>query len=56
MSDTNLWHPFADMAAVRGSELVLDRGEGVYVWDVDGKRYLDALAGLFSVNIGYGFG
>jgi hypothetical protein len=25
MTDTNLWHPFADMAAVRGNELVLDR-------------------------------
>jgi putrescine aminotransferase len=54
MSDTNLWHPFADMAAVRGNELVLDRGEGVYVWDVDGKRYLDGSASLWYCNIGHG--
>ena len=32
------------------------RGEGCYLWDETGKRYLDALAGLFSVNIGYSYG
>lgn len=30
------------------------RGEGVYLWDEDGKRYLDGLAGLFVVQIGHG--
>src|SRR3712207_2613741 len=38
---TSLWHPFADMAAVMGDELVLVRGEGVHVWDDAGNRYLD---------------
>ena len=32
------------------------RGEACYLEDANGKRYLDALAGLFCVNIGYGFG
>jgi adenosylmethionine-8-amino-7-oxononanoate aminotransferase len=32
------------------------RGEGCYLWDSDDRRYLDALAGLFSVNIGYSYG
>jgi adenosylmethionine-8-amino-7-oxononanoate aminotransferase len=32
------------------------RGDGCYLEDANGKRYLDALAGLYSVNIGYGFG
>jgi adenosylmethionine-8-amino-7-oxononanoate aminotransferase len=32
------------------------RGDGCYLEDINGKRYLDALAGLFAVNIGYGFG
>ena len=42
------WHPFADMAAIAaGGELVLDRGDGCYVWDVDGARYLDATASLW---------
>ena len=35
---------------------IIVRGDGCYLEDANGKRYLDALAGLFSVNIGYGFG
>src|SRR3954463_13139869 len=35
---------------------VIVRGEHCYLWDDEGKRYLDALAGLFSVNIGYSYG
>jgi adenosylmethionine-8-amino-7-oxononanoate aminotransferase len=35
---------------------VIVRGEGCYLWDLDGKRYLDALAGLFAVQIGYSHG
>lgn len=52
--DSRLWHPFADMAAVRHSELVLDRAEGVWVWDEDGRRYLDAFASLWYMNVGHG--
>src|SRR4051794_17071239 len=54
MSDTRLWHPFADMHAVRHAEFVIDRGEGVWVWDADGKRYLDGPASLWCVNAGHG--
>ena len=35
---------------------IIVRGDGCYLEDSKGKRYLDALAGLFSVNIGYGYG
>src|SRR5438093_4249302 len=35
---------------------IIVRGDGCYLEDINGKRYLDALAGLFSVTIGYGFG
>jgi adenosylmethionine-8-amino-7-oxononanoate aminotransferase len=35
---------------------IIVRGDGCYLEDVHGKRYLDALAGLFSVNLGYGYG
>jgi putrescine---pyruvate transaminase len=52
--DTRLWHPFSDMGAVRGNELMLDRGEDVWVWDTDGKRYLDATAALWYCNVGHG--
>ena len=53
-TDTRLWHPFADMHAVRGDELVIARGEGVHVWDEDDNRYLDATASLWCVNAGHG--
>jgi len=33
--------------------VVLERGEGVYVWDVDGKRYYDFLSGYSAVNQGH---
>src|SRR5688500_20322001 len=40
-----------------GEELqVIVRGDGCYLEDAAGRRYLDALAGLFCVNIGYGYG
>jgi adenosylmethionine-8-amino-7-oxononanoate aminotransferase len=35
---------------------IVVRGDGCYLEDVRGRRYLDALAGLFAVQIGYGFG
>lgn len=53
-SDTSLWHPFSDMAAVRGNELVISRGEGVWLWDEDGNRYLDGSASLWYCNVGHG--
>jgi putrescine---pyruvate transaminase len=53
-TDTRLWHPFADMATVRANELVIDRGDDVWVWDDEGKRYLDATASLWYANVGHG--
>lgn len=51
---TSFWHPFSDMAAVRGNEVVISRGEDVWVWDSSGNRYLDATASLWYANIGHG--
>jgi putrescine aminotransferase len=54
---TRFWHSFADMAAVeRTGEVVIDRGEGVHIWDEAGRRYLDATAALWYCNVGYGRG
>jgi adenosylmethionine-8-amino-7-oxononanoate aminotransferase len=50
----HLWLHFTRMHGYEPPVIV--RGEGCYLWDDDGKRYLDALAGLFSVNIGYSHG
>lgn len=52
--DTRLWHPFANMAAVRHSELVVSRAEGNWVWSEDGRRFLDATASLWYANVGHG--
>ena len=50
-----LWHPFSNMSAVeRTGEFTLTRGQGVYVYDAEGKRYLDATAGLWFANVGHG--
>jgi adenosylmethionine-8-amino-7-oxononanoate aminotransferase len=50
----HLWMHFT--SASQHEIPVIVRGDGCYVEDIQGRRYLDALAGLFTVNIGYGFG
>ncbi|MHB1928033.1 MAG: aminotransferase family protein [Acidimicrobiales bacterium] len=54
MSETHFWHPFANMAHVRRGAIAVARGEGCWVWDTDGRRYLDATASLWYVNVGHG--
>ena len=51
---TAFWHAYADMAAVEGREVTLGRGEGGYVWDDTGRRYLDGSASLWYANVGHG--
>jgi putrescine aminotransferase len=48
-------HPFTDHKALglKGSRIIT-RAEGVYLWDSEGQRILDAMSGLWCVNIGYG--
>ncbi len=48
----HLWLHFAQVPSE--GPVIIDRGEGCYVWDTDGNRYLDALAGLFVSAIGHG--
>ena len=50
----HLWLHFTRMHEYEPPLIV--RGEGCYLWDESGKRYLDALAGLFCVNVGYSYG
>ena len=45
-------YPTTNLAAVE--QLVIERGEGVYVYDTSGKRYLEGLAGLWCTALGYG--
>lgn len=51
----NVLHPATNLAAHRQTgPLVIERGEGIYVYDTHGKRYLEGLAGLWCVALGYG--
>jgi adenosylmethionine-8-amino-7-oxononanoate aminotransferase len=46
-----LWRHFT---RAMDAPLVIERAEGCYIWDTEGRRYLDALSALYCVNIGYG--
>ncbi|MGO4123603.1 aspartate aminotransferase family protein [Inquilinus sp. YAF38] len=53
----HFFHPSTHMAAHARGETpnrIITGGEGVYITDRDGKRSLDAFAGLYCVNVGYG--
>jgi adenosylmethionine-8-amino-7-oxononanoate aminotransferase len=51
----HLLHPVSNLHQLqREGPLVFTRGEGVYIWDSDGNRYIDAFAGLWNVNVGHG--
>ena len=50
----HLWLHFTSMKG--HTPPIIVRGEGCYLEDVNGKRYLDALAGLFAVQVGYSYG
>jgi putrescine aminotransferase len=49
-------HPFSNNRVVveEGGGPIFARADGVHIWDVDNKRYLDGMAGLWCVNVGYG--
>ena len=48
-------HPFTDHKALaaKGSRIIT-RADGIHLWDSDGNRILDAMSGLWCVNVGYG--
>jgi 4-aminobutyrate--pyruvate transaminase len=50
-----LVHPYANLVALRESgPLILDHGKGVFVYDTDGKPYIEGMAGLWCAALGYG--
>jgi len=53
----HLWMHFTRMGGYAQAGVpIIVRGDGCYLEDANGRRYLDALAGLFSVNLGYSYG
>lgn len=49
---TSVLYPTTNLAAVE--QMTIERGEGIYVYDSNGKRYLEGLAGLWCTSLGYG--
>jgi 4-aminobutyrate---pyruvate transaminase len=50
-----LIHPYTNQATLRDTgPLVLERGKGVYVYDTEGKAYIEGMAGLWCTALGYG--
>jgi adenosylmethionine-8-amino-7-oxononanoate aminotransferase len=51
----HLWMHFTRMSSYEQADVpIIVRGEGAYVYDAKGRRYLDALAGLFTSQLGHG--
>jgi adenosylmethionine-8-amino-7-oxononanoate aminotransferase len=51
----HLWMHFTRMSSYDNADVpIIVKGEGAYIYDARGKRYLDALAGLFVTQIGHG--
>ena len=52
-ADRHLWGHFARHG--KGiTPPIITRGDGVYIWDSEGKRYIDGLSGLFTCQVGHG--
>ena len=48
-------HPFTDFAALsRKGSRIITHAQNIYLWDSEGHRILDAMSGLWCVNVGYG--
>jgi 4-aminobutyrate--pyruvate transaminase len=51
----SLLHPMTDLVRhAKEGPLVIERGEGVFVYDDSGKRYLEGVSGLWSISLGFG--
>src|SRR5207247_5458282 len=50
-----LVHPYTNLATLRETgPLILERGQGVFVYDSEGKAYIEGMAGLWCTALGYG--
>ncbi len=47
-------HPYTNLDAFRSSgPMIIERGEGIHVWDADGRKYIEGMAGLWCTSLGY---
>ncbi len=54
LANRHLWGHFTALHDSLDQTRIIERGEGCYVWDDEGRRYLDGLAGLFVSQVGHG--
>src|ERR1700750_427765 len=48
-------HPFSDTTALNKEGVrVITKADGIYLWDSEGKKIIDAMSGLWCVQVGYG--
>jgi len=51
----HILHPFTDPKSIlKNGSRIISRADGIYLWDTEGQKILDAMAGLWCVNVGYG--
>src|SRR5207302_1592860 len=50
----HVWHPYTETSEYAQEQLVVVGAEGCWVYDSEGRRYVDAISGLWNVQIGYG--
>src|SRR5215216_7149420 len=51
----HLWMHFTRMSSFATKPVpIIERGEGAYIWDTNGRKYLDGLPGMFAVQAGHG--
>ncbi|HSA06224.1 MAG TPA: adenosylmethionine--8-amino-7-oxononanoate transaminase [Candidatus Gastranaerophilales bacterium] len=49
-----VWHPFTQMKDYEtDSPLIIDRGEGIYIWDIQGNKYIDAISSWWVNTLGH---
>ncbi|MGA2402756.1 MAG: adenosylmethionine--8-amino-7-oxononanoate transaminase [Syntrophobacteraceae bacterium] len=49
----SLWHPYTRHSALRDGFPVITRGEGIYLFDCEGNRYVDAISSWWACNLGH---
>lgn len=55
LDSAHFLHPFTDFKDLAGrGARVITRAEDIYIWDSEGQKLLDAMSGLWCVNVGYG--
>jgi adenosylmethionine-8-amino-7-oxononanoate aminotransferase len=54
MDQRSIWHPYTKRSAVEREDLpIIARGEGVYLYDTEGRQYLDAISSWWACNLGH---